>query len=286
MGPGQSVALTGMVVSGSLAALKIVVGLMAQSTSVVADGVESGTDVLASGVVWLGLWLASKPADENHPYGHGRVETLTGLLVGMGLILIGITIAYHSLRGIESRTQVPAAYAVWPLLVSIVAKSLLASYKYYHGRRLSSAALLADAWNDAVDTISAAVAFSAVTLARYDPDRYLHADSWGGFAVGIIVVLMGLHVARDAALQLMDTMPGEDLLRKVRDAAMTVGGVTGVEKCYARKTGFQYHVDLHVEVSPELTVRASHDIATQVRACIKESLPWVADVLVHIEPSP
>jgi len=278
-------ALTGMAVSGGLAVLKITVGLMAGSTSVVADGLESAGDVLASGTVWFGLWVAAKPADENHPYGHGRVETLSGLVVGLGLILAGIGICYHSLSRAGQAHTPPASYAVWALLVSILAKSLLSSFKFYYGKKLRSAALVADAWNDAVDIVSATAALSALALTLYDPSRFLLADHYGGFAVGLIVIFMGLHVARDTAMQLIDTMPGEEMLGPIRNVALGVAGVRGVEKCYARKTGFQYHVDLHVEVDPELTVRASHEIATEVRARLRKELNWVADVLVHIEPT-
>jgi len=108
----------------------------------------------------------------------------------------------------------------------------------------------------------------------------------GAFAVGLIVVFTGIRVTRDTTLQLMDTMPDRESMAHVRNAALTVPGVRGVEKCYARKTGLQYHVDLHLEVDPEITVRQSHEIATQVRIVIRETLPWVADVLVHVEPAP
>jgi cation diffusion facilitator family transporter len=127
-------------------------------------------------------------------------------------------------------------------------------------------------------------ALAAVSLAIVAPHRFSSADHWGAFAVGLIVVFTGLRVTRDTALQLMDTMPDKESMAHVRNAALTVPGVRGVEKCYARKTGLQYHVDLHLEVDPEITVRQSHEIATEVRIVIKETLPWVADVLVHVEP--
>ncbi len=285
MDAGPRVALIGMGVSGSLAALKIVVGMMAGSTAVVADGFESASDVFASGFVWLGLLLASKPADANHPYGHGRAETLSGFVVGLGLVAAGVVISVQSFRGIAENHAPPASYAVWPLLASLVAKSMLASLKFYYGRKLLSAALMADAWNDAVDTVSATAALGAVGLTLYDPSRFLQADHYGGFVVGMIVVFMGLHVTRDAALQLMDTMPDKELLDSIRREAVRVEGVRGVEKCYARKTGFGYHVDLHLEVDPEMTVQVSHEIASEVRARIRKHLKWVADVLVHVEPT-
>jgi cation diffusion facilitator family transporter len=282
---GQRVAFTGMAVSGGLAVVKIFIGRAGHSTAVVADGLESAGDVFASGFVLLGLTLAAKPADEEHPYGHGRLETVTGLIIGLVLMAAGALIAYHSIRDLRVARPAPQAYVLWPLLVSAAAKSGLSAMKFHYGKTIGSAALVADAWNDLVDIISAGTAMLAVGLALLDPVRFVAADRWGGFAVGLIVIFTGVRVARDTALQLMDTMPDADHMREIRAVAGQVPGVIGVEKCFARKTGLKYHVDLHLEVDPEITVRASHDIASEVRNRITQSLPWVADVLVHVEPA-
>jgi cation diffusion facilitator family transporter len=283
---GQRVALASIAVSGALAVVKIAVGLVGGSTSVVADGFESAADVFASSFVLLGLTLAAKPADENHPYGHGRVETLTGLLIGLSLSAAGALISYRSLEQVGEPHRPPASYVLWPLIASTFIKTGLSSIKFHYGRKLQSAALVADAWNDAVDILSALAALVAVGLTLYDPARFLAADHYGGFAVGLLVIFTGVRVARDTALQLMDTMPGPVVMNRIRQVALEAPGVRGVEKCYARKTGLQYHVDLHLEVDPEITVRQSHDIATDVRIRIKQTLHWVADVLVHVEPAP
>jgi cation diffusion facilitator family transporter len=286
METGQRVALAGMIVSGMLAAVKITAGLMGHSTAVVADGLESASDVFASGFVMLGLTLAAKPADENHPYGHGRAEILTGLLIGLLLASGGVLISYHSLGMIGTAHPPIAAYVIWPLILSLLCKTALSATKFRYGRRLRSAALIADAWNDAMDTLSAVVALIAVGLALSDPARFLDADRYGGFAVGLIVSYCGVRVIRDTVMQLMDTMPNDARMKEVREAAASVPGVAGVEKCFARKTGTRYHVDLHLEVDPEMSVRQSHDIAHEVRVQVMGRLDWVADVLVHVEPAP
>ncbi|HEY2017374.1 MAG TPA: cation diffusion facilitator family transporter [Bryobacteraceae bacterium] len=283
---GQRVAAAGMVVSGSLAAIKISAGLAGHSTAVFADGLESASDVLASGLVLLGLTLAAKPADAEHPYGHGRVETLTGLLIGLALTAGGTLISYISLERLGQPQPPLASFVVWPLLLSLVAKCGLATFKFRYGRKLKSDALIADAWNDAMDTLSAVAALIAVALTLWDPRRFLDADRYGGFLVGLVVVLVGVRVARSTAMQLMDTMPEEVLMNQIRAVASTVPGARGVEKCYARKTGLRYHVDLHLEVDPDMTVRRSHDLAHDVRTRIMQRLDWVADVLVHVEPAP
>jgi cation diffusion facilitator family transporter len=283
---GQRIAVIGMAVSGALAAIKIATGLAAHSNSVLADGFESAGDVVASGIVFLGLTLAAKPADSNHPYGHGRAEILSGLFLGIMLFAAGIAIAVHAILFAADVTEPPRSYAIWALVLSIAAKGWLLHRKYRAGKTMGSASLLADAYNDGIDMLSGVAAMIALGLTLMDPVRFLRADHYGGFAVGLIVIFTGARVIRDTAGQLMDTMPDSQLLEKIRASALRVPGVVGVEKCYARKTGLQYHVDLHLEVDPEITVREGHDIASRARDQIRDELPFVADVLVHVEPAP
>jgi cation diffusion facilitator family transporter len=286
MKDGRRIAAVGMAISAALAVIKILAGLAGHSTAVVADGLESTSDVFASGFVLLALTLAAKPADADHPYGHGRVEILTGLLIGLALTAGGAIISYGSLERVGQPHPGVAAFVLWPLFASAAAKSGLAVFKFRYGRKLESAALIADAWNDTVDTVSATVALIAAGLTLSDPLRFPNADRYGGFVVGLLVVTMGLRVVRETALQLMDTMPDKDRMAQIRAAAAVVPGVRGVEKCFARKTGLRYHVDLHLEVDPNMTVRQSHHIAHEVRQRILERLTWVADVLIHVEPAP
>jgi len=275
-----------MAVSGSLAAIKLTAGLVGHSHAVVADGLESAGDVCASSIVLLGLTLAAKPADSDHPYGHGRLETVTGLFVGFLLAMAGVAIAVNAFHNLSAAGPPPAAFVIWPLIGSAAAKGVLASVKFHYGRKIRSAALMADGWNDSVDILSALAALAAVSLSIVAPHRFLAADHWGAVAVGLIVIFTGVRVTYGTVQELMDTMPDTRSMGQIRSAALSVPGVRGVEKCFARKTGLQYHVDLHLEVDPEITVRQSHEIATEVRIVIRETLPWVADVLVHVEPAP
>jgi cation diffusion facilitator family transporter len=284
MQTGQRVAAAGMLVSGALAVIKLFAGIRGHSTSVVADGLESAGDVFSSGFVLLGLTLAAKPPDKDHPYGHGRIEILTGLLIGLALSVAGALICYGSIARLGTATVV-SPFVIWPLLLSLAAKTTLATIKFRYARRLKSASLTADAWNDLMDTISAIAALVAVGLALSDPARFMDADSYGGFIVGLIVISVGVKVAYDTAMQLMDTMPPDAQMAEIRATAASVPGVRGVEKCFARKTGLRYHVDLHLEVDGGMTVWQSHEIAHETRTKILNTLDWVADVLVHVEPA-
>jgi cation diffusion facilitator family transporter len=274
--------MASIAISVTLSSVKIAVGLAAQSVALVSDGFESAADILMSGLVLFGLWVAAKPADADHPYGHGRFEILTGLAIGAILAIAGAGISWRALAE-RNDQHTPAAYAVWPLIGAAILKAILWTTKMRIGKKSGSIALSADAWNDAVDMCSGIVALIAVGLAVHFPNMQA-ADHWGGFAVGLFVIFFGLRVVRETALQLMDTMPEGTQMDAIRAVAKRVPGTLGIEKCFARKTGLRYHVDLHLEVDPDLTVRASHDIATAVRIAIKSDLDWVEDVLVHVEP--
>ena len=280
----RRVAVASMATSAGLAALKIYVGLQGHSAAVVSDGFESAADVLASGLVLLGLVLAARPPDAEHPYGHGRVETLSGLAVGLMLVISGSLISRQALEHAWDVPHSPAGYTMWPVVASIAVKGAMSLTKRHYARRIGSSALKADAWNDSVDVLSGFTALAGLGISLFDPEQFSAADHFGGAAVGVIVVFLGVRVVRDTTLQLMDTMPDTEALDRIRNVALGVPGARGIEKCFARKTGLKWHVDLHLEVDPEMSVYQSHEIATQVRVRVKEQLEWVADVLVHVEP--
>jgi cation diffusion facilitator family transporter len=281
---GRRIAIVSMLVSACLGAAKIAIGLYAGSTATVSDGIESAGDVLASGLVLLGLYMAAKPPDAEHPYGHGRLETLSALAVGMLLFSTGVLISFESLHLTHDSARTPAAYAVWPLVASIAIKVVMSASKRVYGRRIQSSGLVADSWNDTVDVLSGTTALAGLSLTLLDPAKFAAADRIGGSAVGVIVIFLAIRVVQDTVVQLMDTMPSPDAMESIRHVGLSVPGVLGIEKCFARKTGLKWHVDLHLEVDPAMSVYDSHEIATAVKEKIRSEIDWVADVLVHVEP--
>jgi cation diffusion facilitator family transporter len=280
---GQRIALLSIFVGVILSIAKVIVGFKAGSSAVISDGVEAGGDVLSSTIVYAGLWLASRPPDAEHPYGHGRYETLAGLGVAALLLVTGAGILWHSLT--SGRPVLPvAAYALYPLVAAVVLKATLAVLKLRVGKQIDSGALQADAWHDLTDLLSTFVALAAVILTIANPARFHFADRTGALLIGAIIVLLSVKVVRRTITSLLDTMPEPERMQEIRLAALSVPGALGVEKCFARRTGLTYHVDLHLEVDPELTVRESHEIATAVKQAIKDRVQWVADVLIHVEP--
>ncbi len=281
---GRRVAGASIAASVLLSVVNLWIGHAAGSTSVQAAGLEFLGDVLASLLVFVAMGLAAKPPDADHPYGHGRIEILAGLSIGVILAAGGLAICYRSLQKITEVHPPPSLYAIWPLIGAIVIRGSMSSFKFRIGRRIHSSSLVADAWNDSVDILSAASALCALALTLYRPDQFLSADHYGGFVVGVFVIYTGCRVLRATSLDLIDTMPSAELIGQIRIAALEVPGVLGVEKCFARKTGLQHHVELHVEVNPRIEVAEGHDIATNVRLHVRERLPEIADVLVHVEP--
>jgi cation diffusion facilitator family transporter len=281
---GRRIALLSMSVGVVLAAAKIVVGIQVGSASVISDGCEAAADVLSSGFVYAGLWAASRPPDYEHPYGHGRYETLAGLAVGALLLLTGAAIFWNGVVRFHESNALKL-YAIYPLLAAFVFKFSLAATKFRVGKRIDSSALEADAWHDITDLLSTCVAFVAVVLTLADARRFGSADHVGGMVIGVIIFALSIRVVRRTVGQLIDTMPDPSKMSAIRQVAMSVPGTLGIEKCFARRTGLKYHVDLHLEVDPDMTVRESHEIASEVKRQVKSRLRWVADVLVHVEPA-
>ena len=279
----QRAALVSILVAAVSATAKIAVGLSANSVAVVSDGFESAADLVTSVMVWIGLRLAAKPPDEDHPYGHGRYETLMGLGVGLMLVAVGAGICVRALEHRDDQ-HVTQLYALSPVLAALAVKSVLAAWKLRVGKRIGSAGLTADAKHDMVDLLSGGIAVIAVLLAVYSPGALQAADHYGAVLIGVLVMFMGVRVVRETVMQLVDTMPDAHEMAAIRSAALRVPGALGVEKCFARKTGLRYHVDLHLEVDPAMTVLHSHELATRVKHSVKQEVDWVEDVLVHVEP--
>jgi cation diffusion facilitator family transporter len=271
----KRVTAIGMAVCASLASSKLLVGWVAHSTAVFADGLKNTGDLFGSGLVLYNLYIASRPPDTEHPYVHGRSEPIAGLAGGFLLHASGILICYESFRRLRASTEHPHLYPIWPLIGSVTVKSGFSPAKFAYGHRLGNSALLADAWYDGVEIISGLVTLIALALTLYDPTHFAATDHWGGFAVGLIVLCTALRVARDTSDVLMDATPNQERIERNRNMALSAPGVLGVEKTYTRKIGLQYHVELHPEVDPNVIVQESHDLATRTRFLICEQLEWV-----------
>ncbi|HTF61211.1 MAG TPA: cation diffusion facilitator family transporter, partial [Edaphobacter sp.] len=275
--------LLGVIINLALSIVKCLAGGIGHSFALVADGIESFSDVVSSSVVALGLWVAIKPPDENHPYGHGKAEPIAAVIVSLALIGAGVAIAVQSIFEIRTPHRLPAPYTLGVLIGVVAIKVVLSRYVGKIGAEIDSTAVKADAWHHLSDAITSAFAFIGITIALASQNPT--ADDWAALCASPIILFNGLRQLRPPIQELLDTAPPTNLREEVCRVSKTVPGVAGLEKCLIRKMGFKYYVDLHVLVDGRISVTDGHRIAHEVERAIRALQPKIAKVLVHIEPT-
>lgn len=274
------------VVANPLLALgKIVAGVLGNSYALVADGIESSADVFSSLVVWKALRVSTRPADRDHPYGHGKAESIAGLIVAAALIGAAVLIAVQSVKEIVTPHHAPAAFTLVVLVVVVLTKELLFRYVVRAGKALNSTALKSDAWHHRSDAITSVAAFIGISIALLGGQGYEAADDWAALLACAIIAYNGVQLARPALAEIMDAAVERETETRVREVAGAVDGVRLIEKCRIRKSGLGLLMDIHVVVEGSLTVREGHTIAHRVKDALMTTtdLP-VHDVVVHVEP--
>ena len=274
----------GLAVNCLLAAGKLAAGLFGHSQALVADAVESFADVFSSLVVWRGIVVAAEPADEDHPYGHGKAEPLAAAFVSTMLLIAAGWIVLKALGAINTPRQPPAPFTLAVLLVAVVVKEILFRFVRDEGQKTDNIALRTDAVHHRGDAITSFAAGVGITISLIGGTGYESADNWAAMAAACVIAFNGWRQLRPALSELMDTAPGHEIRDQIRQLAETTPGVARVEKCFVRKMGYHLYVDMHIEVDPQMTVLASHGIAHAVKDKIRDTMPAVSDVLVHIEP--
>jgi cation diffusion facilitator family transporter len=279
-------ALKSIVVNASLAAVKIVAGVIGNSYALVADGIESINDIVSSGVVLVSLKLSRKPPDKDHPYGHGRAEQLGALFSAISLLAAGGAIAFQSARNLFGRHHSPAWFTLPVLLLVIVTKELLSRYALKKSEETSSTALRGDAWHHRSDAITSAAAFFGIVVALVGGPGYEKADDVAALVGCLVIGFNGISLLRSALHENMDGAPPPELQAAVLGVARAVPDVRFVEKLRMKKIGLGYSMDIHVQVERTMTVEAGHRVAHAVQDAIREALPQVSDVVTHLEPYP
>jgi len=267
-----------------LAIIKGLTGFFGNSYALMADAIESTTDIFSSLLVLFGLRYSNKPADENHPYGHGKAEPLITFLVVGFLVTSAVIIAHESIQNIETPHDAPAPFTLIVLVGIIVVKEIFFRIVMKKGKDTNSSSLQADAWHHRSDAITSAAAFIGISIALIGGDGYESADDWAALFASLFILYNAYLIFRPALGEIMDEHLHDEVIEKVRIISKKVDGVIDTEKCHVRKTGMHYFVDLHAIVSGQITVKAGHDIAHRIKEKVQEELPEIADVLVHVEP--
>jgi cation diffusion facilitator family transporter len=276
LGLGVNIALTGC---------KFTAGVAGRSHALIADAVESTADIFSSIIVWRGLAVAAEPADREHPYGHGKAEPLAAASVALVLLLAAAGIVLKSTHELLEPREKPRAFTLAVLIGVVAVKEILFRFVSREAGSVESTVLYTDAWHHRSDAITSLAAAIGITFALLGGPDFSFADDAAAIAAGLFIAWNGWHLLRPALSELMDASPNAAVVGQIRLAARKVRGVNAVEKCMVRKAGFQYFVDMHVEVEGGLTVREAHQIAHLVKDKVRETVPNVRDVLVHIEPS-
>ena len=268
-----------------LSVLKGLTGYFGNSYALIADAIESVSDIFSSFMILLGLRYANKPADKNHPYGHGRAEPLvTFLAVGL-LIASAALIAYQSIENIKNPHELPEAYTLIVLGIVIVGKEIFYRFVSRKSEETHSSSLKADAGHHRADVITSLTAFIGISIALIMGKGYETADDWAALVASGIIIYNAYHIFRPALGEIMDEHLYDDLILLIRTESEQVLGVIGTEKCLVRKSGMKYHVDLHVLVDATISVKQGHDIAHLLKEYLMQKLPQLADVLIHVEPN-
>lgn len=268
----------------ALALLKGLAGYFGNSYALVADAIESTADIFSSFLVLLGIKYANRPADANHPYGHGRIEPLVTFLVVGFLMTSATIIGYESIQNIGTPHALPKGWTLLVLGGIIVWKELSFRTVMKRAEETNSSSLKADAWHHRSDAITSVAAFLGISFALLMGKGYESADDWAALFAAGLIFYNSYHIFRPALGEILDEHVHDDLVADIRRVALTVAGVLGTEKCFVRKAGMQYHVDLHANVSGDISVREGHEIAHRLQDTLREQLPQLGNVLIHVEP--
>ena len=268
-----------------IAALKWVTGFLGNSYGLIADAIESTSDILSSILALLGLKYSRKPPDKNHPYGHGKAEPITTFIVVGFLITSAVIIAYESIQHIQTPHELPKPYTLLILGAIIIIKEIFYRFILRKSKETKSSLLNADAWHHRSDSITSLAVFIGISIALIMGKGYETADDWAALVAAILILYNSYKIFRPALGEIMDEHFYDDLIIDIRRTSGNVAGVIATEKCFVRKSGLKYHVDLHATVEANITVKEGHDIAHELSRQLKIKIPEIADVLVHIEPN-
>lgn len=269
----------------SLAIIKGLAGFFGNSYALIADAIESTTDIFSSFLVLFGIKYSNRPADENHPYGHGRAEPLITFLVVGFLITSAVIIAHESIINIQTPHNLPKTWTLFVLGAIIIWKEISFRIVLKRSVESNSSSLKADAWHHRSDAITSVAAFVGISIALFLGKGYESADDWAALFASTFILYNSYLIFRPALGEVMDEHLYDDVVLSIRKVAGTVEGIVTTEKCFIRKSGMKYHVDLHAVVDATISVKSGHDLAHTLKDTLRAEIPELGHVLIHIEPN-
>jgi len=277
-------ARTGLFVNIILVIVKLLAGIAGHSYALIADAIESFTDIFASLIVWGGLRITTKPADPEYPYGYGKAEALATAVVSLMLLGAAMGIAVAAVGEIMTPHHMPAPFTLAVIAAVIPVKEFLYRRVLRVGSETGSTAVKADAWHHRSDAITSGAALIGIGVALWGGPGWESADAWAALLAAAVIAVNGIFLLRPAIHDLMDRMPERPVLEQIAAVAGGVEGVRATEKLRVRKVGMEYFVDLHVQADEMLPLREAHILSGKVKGAIRSAVPDVAGVLIHMEP--
>jgi cation diffusion facilitator family transporter len=277
-------AQAGLLINAVLVLVKLIAGIVGHANALVADAVESSADIFSSLIVWMGLSIAARPADEDHPYGHGKAEPLAAAVVSLMLLGAAVGISILAIREIRTPHHLPSPFTLFVAAGVIIVKEILYRRVSRVGKDVGSTAVTADAWHHRADAVSSLAAFIGISIALIGGRGWEAADDWAALVAAILVAVNGVRTLRPAISGLMDEAPDTTVKVRAMEAACSVDGVRKVENLKLRRSGLGFYVDLHVQADPVITLEDAHEIAARVKYAILAAIPNAVNVLVHMEP--
>lgn len=282
---GVRTTIIGIITSIVLAAIKAVAGILGNSYALIADAIESASDVFTSIIVLAGLRIAQLPPDQKHPYGHGKAEPFAGIVVAIALFVAAIIIITQSIHEIITPHHAPAPFTLVVLVLVVLTKEFLFRYIIKVGTEVNSVAVKNDAWHHRSDAFTSGAAFIGISIALIGGEGYEQADDFAALFASGVIIFNAYRLLRPALDEIMDAAPSKEINRKIIFATNSVSGVIATDKCYVRKMGLDYYIDIHIIVDGNLTVHDGHEIAHNVKDYLMKTFPQISNVLVHVEPA-
>ncbi|MEP7344279.1 MAG: cation diffusion facilitator family transporter [Gemmatimonadaceae bacterium] len=274
----------GFLANAVLAAVKLVAGILGNSYALVADAVESTADIFSSAIVWGGLRIASREANDEYPWGYGKAESLAAAVVSLLLCAAALGIAIEAIREIRLPHHAPAPFTLGVLVGVVLIKETMFRRIFSVADQTNSPAVRADAWHHRSDAITSAAAFVGISVALWKGAGWESADDWAALVAALVIAVNGVRLLRPAVQDLMDRAPQPELFALVERSALGVSEVRSVEKLRIRRAGTSFYVDLHVQADPDMSLQEAHIVSGKVKSRIRSAVPSVAGVLVHMEP--
>jgi cation diffusion facilitator family transporter len=264
--------------------VKLIAGILGNSYALIADAMESSTDIFSSVIVWRGLQITDRPRDRTHPFGYGRAEPIATAVVSLMLLGAALGIAVAAVREIFTPHHMPAPFTLAVLAAVVAIKEMLSRFVLNVGEQTGSGAVKADAWHHRSDALTSLAAFVGISIALWNGPGWESADDWAALVAAGVIAVNGVLMLRSAVDQLMDRVPDEAVVSSIEKAAKGVEGVQQIEKLRVRKLGLEYYADLHVQADPKMSLHDAHILSGRVKGAIRSAVPATTDVLIHMEP--